>query len=216
VADAEIIRRPTVALSTDQFIELLNGGIETRSVEFKAGGPRNDPVLFAFVARAVLAMTNLRLGGWVIAGVKADGTLIGLSEPDIDTWLEHDEVSDGLNAYADPFVQVASELIEYEGKRFIVIRVREFEEVPVLARKDSPTKYDGKLIVRRGGCYVRPRNQPASVEVPTQTEMRELIDAAVDKSLARFRWRAGLVAQPPGALAPSDDTRFEDELKGFR
>jgi hypothetical protein len=54
-----------MALSTDQFIELLSGGRETRGIEFKAAGPRGDPMVFAFVARAVLAMSNLQLGGWV-------------------------------------------------------------------------------------------------------------------------------------------------------
>ena len=57
-----------MSLSTDQFIELLSGGRETRGVEFKAAGPRGDPLVFAFEARAILAMSNLQLGGWVLLG----------------------------------------------------------------------------------------------------------------------------------------------------
>jgi predicted HTH transcriptional regulator len=206
-----------MTITPDKFIELLNGGKETPSVEFKPSGPRTDALLFAFVARAVLAMTNRPLGGWIVLGVDSDANLIGLNDNDRDTWLQFDEVSDGLNAYADPFVQIAVEFVNYKNKQFVVIHVREFEEVPVLARKDSPSKHDGKLVIRRGGCYVRPRHKPASIEVPTQTEMRELIDAAVDKQLKRVHARAALFGLTQGGTPPlSDEVEYDNELKGFR
>jgi predicted HTH transcriptional regulator len=205
-----------MAITVDQFLGLLNGGRETRAVEFKSGGPRiNNTVQFAFVARAALAMTNLPLGGWIVLGIQDDGSLNGVTDADLATWFEHDELTAGLNAYADPFVQVDVDDVAYDGKRFVVIRVHEFEEIPVLARKDSPPKTDGKLVIRRGGCYVRPRLQAASVEVPTQTEMRELLDAAADKMLKRFLARAGAAGV---TLAPneSDDEKFETQLGWFR
>ena len=145
-----------MSLSTDQFIELLSGGRETRGVEFKAAGPRGDPLVFAFVARAVLAMSNLQLGGWVLLGIQDDGQMSGLAEDDLTSWLEHDEVTASLNAYADPFVLVDVERVDYEGKSFIAIRVHEFAEVPVLARKDSPAKSGGRLVIRQGGCMFGP------------------------------------------------------------
>jgi len=202
-------------LSTDQFVELLNGGRETRAVEFKAAGHRGDALVFAFVARAVLAMSNRQLGGWVLLGVQDDGQLTGLLPDDLASWLEHDEVTAGLNAYADPFVQVDVERIEHDNKRFIAIRVHEFAEVPVLARKDSPAKSGGKLVIRQGGCYVRPRLKPASVEVPTQTEMRELLDAAADKMLKRFLTRATAAGVVLGS-SETDAEKYEKQLGGFR
>src|SRR3712207_8568503 len=54
------------------------------------------------------------------------------------------------------------------------------------ARKDGPLKPDGRLSIRRGGCYVRPRLQASSVEIPTQTEMRELLDLATDRKSTRL------------------------------
>jgi hypothetical protein len=204
-----------MSLSTDQFIELLSGGRETRGVEFKAAGPRGDPLVFAFVARAVLAMSNLQLGGWVLLGIQDDGQMSGLVQDDLASWLEHDEVTASLNAYADPFVLVDVERVDYEGKSFIAIRVHEFAEVPVLARKDSPAKSGGRLVIRQGGCYVRPRLKPASVEVPTQTEMRELLDAAADKMLRRFLARAS-AAGVALASSESDAQKYEKQLGGFR
>jgi predicted HTH transcriptional regulator len=202
-------------LSTDQFVELLNGGRETRAVEFKAAGPRGDSLVFAFVARAVIAMSNLQLGGWVLLGVQDDGQITGLLPNDLASWLQHDEVTAGLNAYADPFVQVDVERVDYQDKNLIAIRVHEFAEVPVLARKDSPGKSGGKLVIRQGACYVRPRLKPASVEVPTQTEMRELLDAAADKMLRRFLARASAAGVSLGT-SESDAEKYEKQLGGFR
>lgn len=202
-----------MSLSTDQFVELLNGGRETRAVEFKAAGSRGDPLVFAFVARAVLAMSNLQLGGWVLLGVQDDGQMTGLLQDDLASWLQHDEVTAGLNAYADPFVQVDVERVDYQDRQFVAIRVHEFAEVPVLAR--SPTKSGGKLVIRQGACYVRPRLKPASVEVPTQTEMRELLDAAADKMLRRFLARASAAGVALGS-SESDVEKYEKQLGGFR
>jgi hypothetical protein len=100
-----------MSLSTDQFIELLSGGRETRGVEFKAAGPRGAPLVFAFVARAVLAMSNFQLGGWVLLGIQDDSQMSGLVEDDLASWLEHDEVTASLNAYTDPFVLVDVERV---------------------------------------------------------------------------------------------------------
>ena len=93
--------------------------------------------------------------------------------------------------------------------------MHEFAEVPVLARKDSPAKNGGKLVIRQGGCYVRPRLKPASVEVPTQTEMRELLDAAADKMLRRFLARASTAGVVLGS-SESDAEKYEKQLGGFR
>jgi hypothetical protein len=81
-------RSGALAVTPDQFVELLNGGRETRAVEFTAAGPRGDPLVFAFVARAVLAMSNLPLGGWILLGVQDDGQMSGLSESE-DEGEEH-------------------------------------------------------------------------------------------------------------------------------
>ena len=204
-----------MSLSADQFRELLNGGRETRSVEFKRGRPRTDSIAFAFVARAVLAMSNLQFGGWVLLGVEDDGHITGLSPSDLATWTDHDDVSASLNAYADPFIHVDIEHVNHEGLDCVALRVHEFAEVPVLARKDSAAKSDGKIIIRQGACYVRARLKPASIEAPTQTEMRELLDIAADKMLKRFLTRAGAA----GVLLTPTETdmqKFEKELAGFR
>ena len=88
----------------------------TRGVEFKAAGPRGAPLVFAFVARAVLAMSNLQLGGWVLLGIQDDGQMSGLVQDDLPSWLEHDEVTASLNAYADPFALIDVERVDSKAR----------------------------------------------------------------------------------------------------
>jgi hypothetical protein len=63
--------------------------------------------------------------------------------------------------------------------------------------------------------YVRGRGKPETIEVPTQTEMRELLELAVDKGVQAFLARAGRVGllQPAHAepAAAADEVAFAAE-----
>jgi hypothetical protein len=67
----------------------------------------------------------------------------------------------------------------------VVISVKEFDEIPVLCK----SQYDdsaGRVILRKGGLYVRPRGKPATTEIANQTEMREVLSLAIEKGLRAF------------------------------
>ena len=90
-----------MSFSTDQFIELLSGGRETRGVEFKAAGPRGDPLVFAFVAPAsveVPTQTEMRelleaaadkMLRRFLARASAAGVALGSSESDAQKYEKH-------------------------------------------------------------------------------------------------------------------------------
>lgn len=133
-----------------------------------------------------------------------------MSESDADSFNQ-DDVSDYVNGYADPFVdlKVTKETIE-DGRMFVVIQVQEFTEIPVVCKKD------GERGVCRGAIYTRPRRKIESVPVPSQTEMREILDLAVDKKIRKhiedyFRW--GMVS--PEKYKENDLDRFEEQLGGL-
>jgi predicted HTH transcriptional regulator len=198
-------------MTEPQFLELLARGHEIHGVEFKGPGPRTNKALFAKVVRATLGMANRRDGGLVIVGVEDHGSKLiptGLSEADAATWT-HDAVAGALAAYCDPYVEIHTELFSYQSKTFVVISIDEFTEVPVLCKRDYPED------LRTGACYVRRRGRTETSEIPTQAEMRELLDLATEKKLRGFlrqAYRAGLAV----ASAPSPEELFDRERDDFK
>lgn len=193
---------------------LISLGHELPGVEFKAPGLRTDTHLFAKVTRAVLGMANRANGGLVIVGVEeaADGTLrpTGLSPEEVASW-DYDSVTAGLAAAADPFVVVDCEPSQFKGATLLVIRVHEFDTLPVICKKHYDTQ--GKVVLRDGAVYVRTRRKPETSEIPSQTEMRELLDVAINKGVRAFVARAaaaGLELQQ--LVVPTEDQEFDEEL----
>lgn len=196
-------------MTDEEFAQLLALAHELRGVECKAPGPRTDKQLFAKVARAVLGMANRRDGGLVVVGVEdSRGVLnpIGLSAQDLATW-KYDDVADSLAVYADPSVSFDLEVKVHERHNYVVLRVDEFEDVPVLCKKDYPD------VLRNGACYVRSRRKPETSEIPTQEDMRDLLELAAEKRVRRFyamARAAGLA--PPAPTEPTDRDLYDREL----
>ena len=199
---------------TDQeFAQVIALGHELSGIEFKSPGPLTDSRLAAQSVRAILGMANRRDGGSVIIGVtEQDGRPVpeGISAADLNTW-NYDAVADQIARYADPGVRFALEVKEYKGNRYVGIEVAEFDDIPVLCKR----AYNG--VLRPGACYVRPRRKPETTEIPTQADMRDLLDLATVKWIRRHSdWmrRAGITpfaaARPPDA----DAALFHQEAEG--
>jgi predicted HTH transcriptional regulator len=205
---------------TEQDFELLlKLGHETHGVEFKGPGKRTDRAFLAKVIRAVIGMANRRDGGVVIIGVD-DETLepVGLEEEQADTW-GYDVLATAVNEYASPSVSFDFERKLYEGRTFVIIEVHEFAEIPILCGKDyGSTNVKGAVqILRRGACYVRSRHKPETSEIPSEEEMRALLELAIDKGVRKFLERAQKMGlfhpiQPP-PIPPDDQERFDDQIK---
>ena len=83
----------------EQVVQLLALGHESRSFEVKGPLSLADKAHCAKVARAVIAMGNLRDGGIVLIGVdetQMTEMLPGLSDEDFGAWSDFDNVSDAL------------------------------------------------------------------------------------------------------------------------
>ena len=204
-------------MTDEEFAKIIALGHETRGVEFKPPGPLSNRPLAARVVRAVLGMANRRDGGLVIIGVEdIDDVLnpVGLTDDDLATW-NYDDVADRLAAYADPSVSFKREVSEYNGNRYLVLDVEEFADIPVLCKRDY--ERDSQRILRNGACYVRSHRKPETSEIPTQTDMRELLDLASDKAVIRrlteYR-RMGLIPDVP--LVLTDQDRFDEQAGELR
>ena len=151
----------------------------------------------------------------MIIGVEdAQGVLNpdGLAENDLAGW-NYDDLADQVARYADPSASFAMELKEYDGDSYVVIEVEEFSDIPVICKRS----YDD--VLQDGACYVRPRRKPETSSIPTQADMRDLLDLAIEKGVTRFLERArrvGLFSIPTAEPQVTDRERFDEQLGDLR
>ncbi len=168
-----------------------------------------------------MGMANQRDGGLVVIGVSetADGLEpVGVSTEDLASWT-YEGLVDELGRFTDPSVHIDFEVRTYLSLSFAVIRVREFEDVPIICKRDLTLERE--TVLREGACYVRSRRRTESTDVRSQEDMRALLDLAVEKKLQAFMSlavRAGIVQLKgvpgePGAHEGRFDSQGEDLLK---
>jgi predicted HTH transcriptional regulator len=198
-----------------ELIELILHGREERNLEYKGPMSWKEKDVRIEITRSILGMANLRDGGSVVIGVENETfTPVGmqLNQPQSFT---QDKVDDFVRNYADPFVETKVTQVSHDGKDFIVIQIREFELLPVICKKDGKLK-NGTLRLRRGAIYTRSRGKSETIEVPSQTEMREVIDLAVDKGIRRFIERMGRTGVLELIMEPLDAEKFDQQLEEMK
>jgi predicted HTH transcriptional regulator len=161
-----------------------NKNAENRVCEYKTGMSWNNSNkdFKCKIIWAILAMSNLQDGGYVIIGVEQDKENnyqpTGMTEEEALTY-EYDEVLEAANSYADPYVTLTIQSFQYEGRYIIVIGISEFVEIPIICKKDYPD------ILEHGRLYVRPFRKPESSANLTSSELREIIELASKKYLRK-------------------------------
>jgi len=193
----------------DHLRTLVKLGREERFLEYKESGPWDN--LKEKIAKTAIGMANIRDGGTIILGVSQRGGRFeaqGLSEEHVASY-DGDRLQDYIHEFADPYVRSEFHTFDVDNKQFLAIVIHEFDEVPVICRRDSA----GTV---RGRVYTRSHRKPETCEVPSQTEMRDIIELATDKAIARFiqrLQRAGLIE--PVKMGPFDAERFGKQREGL-
>jgi Putative DNA-binding domain len=178
-------------VTDEEFEEILALGHENSNVEFKGPGLLKDKHFCARVVKAILGMANRRDGGRVVIGVSDTSSIldcIGLSEAEFASW-RFDDVSAVIATYADPYVRFDLFTHQVNNKKFVVLQVYEFDDIPVICKeKYEYKKQDGtyEQVLREGALYVRTRRKPETTEIPSQTEMRDLLEIATEKGVKKF------------------------------
>jgi predicted HTH transcriptional regulator len=169
-------------MTEKNILDLIFHGSEERNLEYKNSMPWENTDAKRKITKAAMAMSNIKDGGVIILGVKelsyGKYEPVGMPSDDANSF-DQDKVSEYVNAYADPFVDLKVDRIEHDGKFFVVIQVKEFEEIPIICKKDDSG------ILRRGEIYTRSRKKYESVIVPSQTEMREILEMAIEKRMRK-------------------------------
>ena len=170
---------------------ILAQGHETHGVEFKGPGKRTNSAFRATVIRAMLGMANHRDGGHVILGIDSESLEpVGLDDDQEASWLNYDALASAVNEYASPSLSFELQRMTFRGNKIVIIRVEEFEEIPIVCKNDFHGPGKKPPVLRRGACYVRARHKPETSEIPAEQEMRELLELAIDKGVMKFLARA--------------------------
>lgn len=205
---------------TVQEIESLaaTSGGENLKVEFKQSISWKNPDNQISITRSVLGMSNVEGGGRIIIGVaeQANGTMspIGMTESDYNSFVK-DHVKQIVANYADTHANIDVHHITDGVKRFVEIDVKEFDDSPVICKKDWDTT-NKKKTLRAGRMYARSHGVPGASEVTTPEQLREILELATKKNVAKFIksiTQAGIL--PTAAQAESDDVEFDGEVAGL-
>jgi len=198
---------------SQELIDLILHGREERNLEYKESMSWKEADDKVKITRCILGMSNIRDGGSIVLGVEDQSFEPVGMDPDHFRSFNQDDVDDFVAERADPFVEIEVTPVPHDGKEFIVIQVKEFEELPVICRKETRLKNRrAGPYLRRGATYVRSRRKRETVEVPSQTEMREIIDLAVDKGVRRLIERMGYTGILNLVAEPSDVEKFDQQL----
>jgi len=178
----DIVRTPKLP---PDLLEYVRHGREERNLEYKERLNWSKKGDQHKLVKAALAMSNIRDGGVIVVGVKADGSPVGLAKTEAMS-LQHDSVAPVINEYAEPY----SSLIVTVGhdpddpdRWFVVIQVREFDEYPVICKRNG-------IDLRGGALYTRSTKMHASAEVSSVAEMKEILDLAIEKGIRAFNLRS--------------------------
>lgn len=186
-------------MTTQELEEKLEGATETQTVEFKNSC---DWSIRTF-AKDILALSNVQDGGYIIIGVEDESfNRQGITNAQKETY-KIDAMKDQMTAFADPHVNFILDFPkDRDGKEYAFIRVFQFEEVPVICRKDSADTKAGML-------YYRNKNRRAeSAPISNSYDMRDIVQLATIRMMQR-KVELGFT------VAASVKKKLDDELNGL-
>lgn len=198
-------------MSEDILIQFITHGHEERNLEYKSDVSWKEPHIRSKLIKSILAMSNIPNGGAIVIGVEQVGEVFipkGVSEANLNTFKQ-DDLSSKVSSYADPYVELTVTQVTFESQNYVVIQVNEFAELPVLCKKDG---LEGLKI---GHLYTRPRRKIESVPVPSQVEMREIMNLAVDKGIESLQKRLSKYGKSSMSKLEADALAFQKQAEGL-
>ena len=189
---------------------LIFHGREERNLEYKRTVSWDDIGTKVKVTKAAMAMANISDGGYIVIGVTKKGEIYlpdGMQKDNLDSFNQ-DDVMTWANEYADPYVELTVVCAERDNKNFVIIEIMEFDQLPIVCKKDGQD-------LKRGDVFTRSRRKYETVRVSSQNEMREILELAVDKEIRRLHRRGYVI--PSETIYPVQDDKklFEQQGKGL-
>ena len=188
-------------MTTKELEELLEGGIETPHIDYKA---QCEWDINAF-AKDILAMANIEGGGRIIIGVAEEGVgykRVGITTTQMDTF-NYDNMRDQFASYASPHVKFSIAFPQDKnGLIFVIITVDEFDEIPVICIKPNDRAGTKAPVI----YYRNTDKKVESGPISNYHDLRNLIERSAVK--IRVRWKQ------LGLSVPDNITIILDEELG--
>jgi len=210
------------SIKADHIISsILRTPMESRSVEFKPSLPWNDvntQIQLQEIIKSILGLSNIKDGGKIILGVKQnpDRTFIveGMKKEDLQTY-DSERIYQDIRNFGEPEPRFEIRNIELDNKNFIVFLVQEFFYSPVICVRNGKN-IGGEPLVK-SALYIRTL-KPETKKVDNETEMREIINLAIEKELDLFSTRMQRAFKTMSHLkipesTEQDEKKFLEEIK---
>ncbi|MBI4765928.1 MAG: ATP-binding protein [Deltaproteobacteria bacterium] len=188
-------------LEFDNFIEAIE---ENQRIELKQ--PCNwDEKIFA---KDILALSNVRDGGYILVGVEQlNNTFIrkGVT-PERAQTFDIEKMRDQMEKFSDPCVNFRVDpRKDKEDRLYIIIYVLEFDEIPVICKRDSGD-------TKKGHIYYRNRTRRwESAIVSNSYDMKDIIERSAVKMMKKYR-ELGL---KPESVETNYRSKYDEELEGL-
>lgn len=204
--------------SNDDLTIYIKHGKEERFLEYKAAMNWRNPLTRISIAKAIMAMSNLKEGGVIVIGMrerqKNAWVPEGLDGEDMASFNQ-DDIATYVNDKVRPFAQFSLSRVNLDSMDFVILRVQEFDETPLIVTKQAVL--NGKSVLTPGEIYYRSRRKNESAPVASEEDVRELVGLAIHKGVAaKMEYLATLGVLP--RQVPSvdiDQQRFAQERGGL-
>lgn len=218
--------------STEQLARWIELSGESEFVDAKGPMSWDGADASASLTKDVAAFANSRDGGVIVVGKaeNSDGSFsyVGLLPEQAGTF-DTTNVGQWVNARFSPPIRLTCNQAEYQGRRFVVIVIQEFDDIPSLCIKSFQDTANPKShLLREGTIYVRNQNAE-SKPIKTVDELRTVIGLATrkkgDELIAHFEamLRGRSLASPEPAPDPfkqemeqvQSDLQYDGEKGGW-
>ncbi len=196
---------------SDSLLSAISQRVETRSVEYKES--QEFGTIKWMLPKVVMAMANLRDGGYIIIGIgERNGTaeLTGI-DPTHEQTYNQDDVIALVNRYARPPVALTLRVVQYESRRFIGVLVQPFERIPVICGNPMPQEA-GRHALRIGEIPARTKDRISTSKVGDADLVAEILENAAEKRAAEI---IGTARRLGLQMPERDRERFDRERAAF-